>query len=172
MNNTLDVINTRSSIRKFTDEEIDENTLKTLIEAGLKAPTATNRQEIHISVIKKDNTVNKMIQNELDPDAATNFYFDAPIIMYLSGEDEFGWSDVDAGIAVENIHLAAASMGLGSVILGRMKKVINSDKKKEYDELLHIPEGYSFRIGIAIGHPDTTKQQHNIDFAKNVSIVD
>ena len=50
MSNTLDIINTRSSIRKYTDKPVPEDLCKILVEAGLKAPTAANKQEIHISV--------------------------------------------------------------------------------------------------------------------------
>ncbi|MBO4358538.1 MAG: nitroreductase [Erysipelotrichaceae bacterium] len=166
-----EIINTRSSIRKYKDEPLPEDVVRTLAEAGLKAPTATNKQEIHITVTTKDHPVNKKIQDALDPDARASFYYDAPVIMYLSAEDGFKWSDVDAGIAVENIHLAAASMGLGSVILGCMKKVINGDKKKEYDQMLEIPEGYSFRIGIAVGYPDTAKEQHQINYDRDVTVL-
>ena len=171
MNQTLQTINERSSIRKYTSQQVPEDICKILIEAGLKAPTATNKQEIHFTVLKGDNPINKQIQKDLDPEAKTTFYYDAPLIMYLSADDSFSWSDVDAGIAVENIHLAAHSLGLGSLIIGCVKKLLNGEKKKEYDKLLAIPEGYSFRIAIAIGYPDTNKQQHLIDFEKNVSII-
>ena len=171
MNETIKVISERSSIRKYTAEPISEEECKILIEAGLMAPTATNRQEIHFSVVKGDDPVNCEIQKDLNPEAEVTFYYDAPLVVYLSAEDAFGWSDVDAGIAVENIHLAAKSLGLGSLIIGCVKKVLNGEKKAEYDQKLQIPEGYSFRIAIAIGHPDTTKQPHLFDFAKQVSVL-
>lgn len=171
MNHTLDIINSRSSIRKFTASLIPEDVCRTLIEAGLRAPTATNRQEIHISVTTGDNPIQQEIQNDLKPDADVNFYFNAPLVFYLSGDDSFKWSDVDAGIAVENIHLAAAAMGLGSVILGCVKDVLTGEKKAYYDKKLDIQEGYSFRVAIAIGYPDTEKPQHSFDFEKNVTIV-
>ncbi|MBR2809290.1 MAG: nitroreductase family protein [Erysipelotrichaceae bacterium] len=171
MSNTLDVINTRSSIRAFKAEMIDENLCRTLVEAGLKAPTATNRQEIHITVTTNDNPVNDKIQKDLNPNAEKSFYYHAPLVFYLSGEDGFGWTAIDAGIAVENIHLAAKELGLGSVILGCMDKVLNGEKKAEYAKLLAIPEGYSFKIAIAIGYPDTEKEPHTYDFEKNVTVL-
>ncbi|MBP5279590.1 MAG: nitroreductase family protein, partial [Erysipelotrichaceae bacterium] len=97
--------------------------------------------------------------------------YNAPLVFYLSGADDFRWSDVDAGIAVENIHLAAADLGLGSVILGCMRDVLNGEKKAYYSEKLGFPAGYTYRIAIAIGYPDTEKPQHNFDFTKNVTVV-
>ena len=171
MNNVLEVIKCRSSIRKYTDQPLSEDICKTLIEAGLRAPTATNKQEVHISVVSGTNPVQQEIQNDLNPNAANSFYFNAPVVFYLSCADDFKWSSVDAGIAVENIHLAAASLGLGSVILGCMEKILNGEKKAYYAEKLAFPEGYSFKIAIAIGYPDTTKDQHTFDFEKNVTII-
>lgn len=167
----MQIIKNRSSIRKYTDQPVAEDICKALIEAGLRAPTATNKQEIHFSVVRGNDPINRELQNDLNPDSETTFYYDAPLVIYLSGDDSFGWSDVDAGIAVENIHLAAASMGLGSLIIGCVKKIINGEKKAEYDRKLSIPEGYSFRIAIAVGYPDTTKEPHLINFDKNVSII-
>ncbi len=171
MNDTLEIINSRSSIRRYTDKPVPEDLCRQLVEAGLRAPTAANKQEIHISVTTGSNPIQEEIQKDMKRDSEVNFYYDAPLIFYLSGADDFKWSDVDAGIAVENIHLAAAALGLGSVILGCMRDVLTGEKKAYYDEKLGIPEGYTYRIAIAIGYPDTEKPQHNFDFEKNVTII-
>ena len=168
MSDVLNVINTRSSIRKFTDRELPADVIRTLAIAGLKAPTATNKQEIHITVVKREDPIQDEIQQDL---GRPNFFYQAPITMYLSADESFGWSAVDAGIAVENIHLAASAMGLGSVILGCMKKVLNGEKKAEYAEKLAFPEGYQFYIAIAIGYPDMEMEPHTIDYDKDVPIL-
>lgn len=171
MNQVLEVINTRSSIRKYSDRMLSEEECRTLIEAALKAPTATNKQEIHVTAVRADHPVQKEIQNDLNPDAQTSFYYNAPVTFYLSALESFKWSAVDAGIAVQNMHLAAASMGLGSVILGCMERVLNGEKKAEYAEKLAFPEGYSYRIAIAVGYPETEKVPHAIDFERDVTIL-
>ncbi len=165
------MITTRSSIRKYTDKPLPEDVCRALVEAGLKAPTAANKQEIHITVVGKDNPVQAEIQNDMNPDAAVKFYYDAPVTMYLSGDENFKWSAVDAGIAVENIHLAAHAMGLGSVILGCMEGVLNGEKKAEYAEKLGFPQGYRYFVAIAIGYPDTTKEPHAYSFDEKVTVL-
>ena len=107
----------------------------------------------------------------MNPDAEVNFYYDAPVTLYLSALESFKWSAVDAGIAVENIHLAAAGMGLGSVILGCMETTLNGEKKEEYARKLAFPEGYKYYIAIAVGYPATEKAQHNIDFERDVTVL-
>ncbi len=170
MTDYLDVITTRSSIRKYADKPLPEDVCRALVEAGLKAPTAANKQEIHITVVGKDNPIQTEIQKDLNPDAPTKFYYDAPVTFYLSGDENFKWSAVDAGIAVENIHLAAHAMGLGSVILGCMEGVLNGEKKAEYAEKLGFPQGYRYFVAIAVGYPDTTKEPHTYSFDEKVTV--
>ena len=169
--NVLEIINCHSSIRKYSDKPVPADLCKTLVEAGLKAPTAANKQEIHFTVVSADNPVQQEIQNDLNPDAENSFYYNAPLTIYLSAPETFKWSPVEAGIAVENIHLAAADLGLGSVILGCMEQVLNGEKKAAYAEKLAFPEGFKYQVAIAIGYPETTKEPHTFDFEKNVTVL-
>ena len=167
----LKVIEERSSIRAYKNETLPEETLKALVEAGLRAPTARNEQEIHFSVVDTKSAVMAEIQNELNPNAEKTFYYGAPTLIMLSGDDSFPWSAVDAGIAVENISLAAQDMGLGNLIIGCIKGVMTGPNKAHYNEVLGIPEGYTWIISIAVGYPDTEKPQHNIDPVSKVTYV-
>ncbi|MBR6957367.1 MAG: nitroreductase family protein, partial [Erysipelotrichaceae bacterium] len=87
MKDCMEIINTRSSIRKYTAEPLPCETVRELVEAGLKAPTAANRQELHFTVVGKDDPVQAEIQKDLKPDAAGNFYYSAPITIYISGDE-------------------------------------------------------------------------------------
>ena len=57
MSDFLNVIDNRNSVRSYSDRPLPEDVCRTLVEAGLKAPTAANRQEIHFTVVGKDNPV-------------------------------------------------------------------------------------------------------------------
>ena len=171
MSDFLNVIDNRNSVRSYSDKPLPEDVCRTLVEAGLKAPTAANKQEIHFTVVGKDDPVQAEIQKDLNPDAQNTFYYNAPVTIYLSGDESFKWSPVDAGIAVENIHLAAQALGLGSVILGCMERVLNGEKKEEYCKKLAFPEGYCYQVAIAVGYPEATKEPHTFDFEKNVSVI-
>ncbi|MBQ1826700.1 MAG: nitroreductase [Erysipelotrichaceae bacterium] len=171
MKNFFEVVDNRSSIRKFTDQPLSDELIRQLAEAGLKAPTATNKQEIHISVVRNDNPVQEEIRNDLNPDAPVSFFYNAPVTFYISADESFRWSPVDAGICVENIHLAADALGLGSVILGSMEKVLNGEKKQSYAEKLAFPQGYKYYIAVAIGYPDTEKKQHDINYERDVTVL-
>ena len=176
MRDVLNVIEERSSTRGYTEQELTKEELDRLIRAGLQAPTAANRQEIHITVLDGDNPILAEIEavknadrNIVDP--PHNFYYEAPVVMLLSGEEAFPWSPVDAGIAVENIALAAEGMGLGNLIIGCIKDAMNGEKKSYFANALHFPEGYRFEIAIAVGHKAVTKEPHSYSAEKNVTIL-
>lgn len=64
MNEVLEAIAKRSSTRAYTDKKPTEEELEKLLLAGLQAPTATNRQEIHITVVSGDNPILAEIEAE------------------------------------------------------------------------------------------------------------
>ena len=130
MSDILSVIEKRSSTRGYTAEKLTDEQLEILLRAGLQAPTARNEQEIHITVVDGDHPVLAEIEAEKNAlmngqTRSGNFYYSAPLVLILSGDKSFPWSAVDAGIAVENIALAAEGLGLGSVIIGIIKGVMS-----------------------------------------------
>lgn len=169
----LDAIRERYSVRGYTEEKLTPKEIEMLLTAGLQAPTATNRQEIHFTVLDGSSEIVKEIEAERNGGAAAsaNFYYNAPTVIILSAETAFGWSEVDAGIAVQNIALAAEEMGLGSLIIGCIKAALNGPKKDYFAEKLCFPKGYDFKIAIALGHKNAVKEPHKFSFDKNVSMI-
>lgn len=62
-------------------------------------------------------------------------------------------------------------MELGSVIIGCIAGVLTGEKKAYYNEKLGIPEGYSYNVALAVGVPATTKEPHDYNFEKDVTIL-
>lgn len=173
MTDVLKAINERFSTRGYTDDKLTKEEIETLVKAGLQAPTAANRQEIHITVIEKGNPVLKEIEDAKNAGktAPANFYYDAPVVMILSGDSNFYWSPVDAGIAVENMALAAEGLGLGSLIIGCIKDALRGEKKDYFAKALKYPEGYQYEIAIAFGHKATSKEPHTYDWDSHVTML-
>lgn len=176
MNEVLGAIEKRSSTRGYTEQKLTKEELSSLILAGLQAPTATNRQEIHITVVDGNNPILAEIENVKNVGRGIrnpehNFYYEAPVVLLLSAENAFSWSPVDAGIAVENISLAAESLGLGSLIIGCIKDALTGEKRDYFTKALQFPEGYDFQIAIAVGHKAVTKQPHEYSEEKNVTYL-
>ena len=176
MNEVLRSIEKRSSTRGYTDEKLTKEELKQLILAGLQAPTAANKQEIHITVVEGNNPILGEIEDVKNKERGIenpphNFYYEAPVVLMLSADESFYWSPLDAGIAVENIALAAQSMGLGSLIIGCIKDAMRGEKKERFAEALQLPAGYEFQIAIALGHKGTEKEPHEYSWEKNVTCL-
>ncbi|MDE7223900.1 MAG: nitroreductase family protein [Acetatifactor sp.] len=175
-NQVLETIKQRSSARAYSAEKLTKTELDSILTAGLQAPTATNRQEIHFSVASGDNPIlleldeekRRLRGQERQPH---NFYYEAPVLIFLSAEDGFRWSKVDAGIAVQNMVLAAESFGLGTLIIGCVYDALHGEKKEYFSQALQIPEGYSFQIALAVGHKTDDKTPHEYDSEKQVTIL-
>lgn len=177
MNPVLNAIAQRSSTRGYTAEKLTAEQIEALISAGLQAPTAADKQEIHFSVLDGSHPILAEIEAAKNAERGIvmapehNFYYEAPTVIILSANAAFAWSALDAGIAVENMALAAESMGLGNLIIGCIKGALSGEKKNYFAQALEFPEGYEFEIAIAVGYKDVTKTPHTYDAAKQVSYI-
>ena len=173
-NQVLETIKARSSARAYSGEEPTREEIEVILEAGLQAPTGMNRQEIRFSVVSGSHPVLAELDEEKrrlrgQEKQPNNFYYEAPTLIFLSAEDGFKWSKVDAGIAVQNMALAAESLGLGNLIIGCVYDALHGEKKEYFSKALKIPEGYSFEIALAVGHKTDCKEPHEYDSEKQVT---
>ena len=167
-NNMQDVMTTiekRSSTRGYTEEPLTETELNALLHAGLQAPTAANKQEIHFTVLKGSDPILKELEEEKNrlrdlQNPPHNFYYEAPTVVILSADSDFRWSTLDAGIAVENMALAAEGLGLGSLIIGCIYDALRGEKKDYFAKALKFPANYRYEIAIAFGRKAMTKEPH------------
>lgn len=185
MNATQRSILERRSTRGFSDEKLTPAEIQTLVDAALASPTACNYQDWHFIFVTNRELMDQFSADYLpllleksdtkdrEKYARYDVLFHAPlmVVITLPREPRSRFAQVDAGIAVENLALSAQGMGLGSVILGRPKDVLDSAKGAQWAERLGFPEGHEFAIAIVIGHPATTKQAHPIGEGK-VSFVE
>lgn len=175
-NQVLTTIKQRSSARAYSTEQPTQEELNMILQAGLMAPTGMNKQEIHFTVVKGNNPVLSELDDEKrrlrgQEKQPHNFYYEAPVLILLSAEDDFKWSRVDAGIAVENMALAAESLGLGNLVIGCIYDALHGERKDYFSEQFWIPAGYSFQIALAVGHKTDHKTPHEYDFDKQVTIL-
>lgn len=175
-NQVLEIIEKRSSARAYSEEKPTQAELDAILEAGLQAPTGMNQKEIRFSVVDGDNPILAELDEEKrrlrgQEKQPHNFYYEAPVLIFLSAEDDFKWSKVDAGIAVQNMALAAESLGLGNLIIGCVYDALHGEKKEYFSQALQIPEGYSFEIALAVGHKTDDKTPHDYSYEEQVKIV-
>ena len=168
----LEAISRRRSHRAYRQDQLPEEVLSAILRAGLEAPSATNRQPWHFSVVQ-DPALIQEVHDEAakamgrvgsprfnDPDF--QMFYHAPTVVFLFGEKSFSWTQVDCGIAVQNMALAAEGLGVGSVILGLPLPAFRGDQADRLRERLQCPEGYDFVVAIALGYAEDAKDPHGL----------
>lgn len=168
----LQAVSNRRSHRAYTCEQLPEETLGKILRAGLESPSARNHQPWHFSVVQDAALIQEIHEEAAevmgrdgsprfaDPDF--QIFYHAPTVIFIFGEKDFSWTEVDCGIAVENMALAAEGLGIGSVILGLPKPAFRGGKAAELRSRLQCPEGYDFVIALALGYSTDTKDPHDL----------
>jgi nitroreductase len=159
----LDVVASRRSIRRFEDKEIPEDVLDQILEAGRQSPSAANKQPYRFVIVTDSEIKQKM------SGMFSRFLRKAPVIIVgcanpkalLTGK----WAEIDTTIALENMVLAAWSLGVGSCWVGSF----NDQKVKE---LLKIPVDWKVVALVSLGYPaekpkPRKKKQKNDLFSLN-----
>ena len=160
----MDIINTRRSIRKYTEKPVEDELLIKMLEAAMNAPTARNLQEWKFVVIK-DRSVLKQIADALRSAKMTEHAGAAVVVLgdkTIQPKDEYIY--VDCGAAIENLLLEAHSLGLGCCwcAIGP-----NEDRIEPIREILGLEEHLVPVANIAIGWPDEEKEaNHRYDEKK------
>ncbi len=158
-NETIDNILSRRTVREYEDRQITDEQLETLFECAMWAPSARNGQPCHIRAVQDKALLDEMNNDfkELvgwETPAYTNwnknpFYQNAPTVLFMYGTGE---NYMDGGIMVENIAVAAKSMGLGSCIIGSIGALLDAPEGNKWKTKLNVPEDYRFLIAIAVGY--------------------
>lgn len=113
---TLQTILTRRSIRKYQPQDIPEERLRQILEAGRQAPSAANRQPWHFVVV----TDAEQKQRVAEACNKQMWLADAGCILVGVGLPAVSqkWYRVDVAIALQNMVLAAWSLGYGTCWIG------------------------------------------------------
>ncbi len=147
---TIDAILTRRSVRDYTDEQVSETAIKTLLEAAMSAPSAGNQQPWQFIVIN-DRKLLDQIPN-IHPYAKMLKKARLAILVCgdLEREKHKDFWVQDCSAATQNILIAARAIGLGAVWVG----VHPREKRAEgIGELLKIPKQIIPFSLISIGCP-------------------
>ena len=156
MNEILKNIATRRSVRKFSQKEISEEILNDIITAGLYAPSAMNTQLWQITVVKNDDKIvslQKAIAKALDRPDYHRFY-GAPVFIIVTVPRDYRHGAVDTACVLQNMFLAAHSVGVGSVWINQIRDSYDDSGVRAILTDLGIPEDHVCFGCAAIGYAD------------------
>ena len=116
MNEVINNILTRVSVRKFTEQKIEEEKLKILTECAKASPTGKNRQARKFTVVQNREKIQQLARAVAETIGVQNYrMFDCDALIIISFDENDGFGVYDSSVAIQNIYLAAHSLGLGSV---------------------------------------------------------
>lgn len=132
MMNTLQDLKTRRSCRKYKPEQIKEEELEQVLEAGTFAPTGMGLQSPKMVVLQKPEDVKElsrlnaavMGKTDIDP------FYGAPTVIVVLADAKMGTCVKDGSLVMGNLMLAAHALGLGSCWIDRAKEVFESSEGK------------------------------------------
>ena len=163
----MDSIFHRVSIRKYTDQKVEEEKIMQMMKAAMAAPSACNQQPWEFYVVTDSEKIKELSQASPYTGCAKG----APLVFvpcYRETGVAPGYYHIDMSVAVENLLLEADHLGLGAVWMGiapveeRMEKV---------REILEIPEElFAFAI-VPCGYPAEEHPQQDRFDAKRIHWV-
>jgi nitroreductase len=156
MNETIKSILSRRSIRKYKDEQISDEELQAIIEAGKFAPSAMNQQSWHFTVIQNKEVlqrINNTCKAAFSKSGNKNFeeraksenfsiFYNAPTFIVVSGDQKAIAPQNDGSLALGNMFNAAESLGIGSCWIHALNFVFTTEEGQSLKKDLGIPEGY------------------------------
>lgn len=163
MNETIRTILERRSVRQFDQRKVEREKLEEIVNAGLYAPSGSNRQDRIIIVIEDEEEKAKLRKinagvmgktGDFDP------FYGAPAVILVADRKESSTAILDGTAAIENMLLAATSLGLGTCWVHRAKEELESEWGKELLSSLGIKDEYVGVGHVALGYYDCEKKPH------------
>lgn len=160
-NQVVETIMTRRSVRLYKPQAVEREKMQTIVECGINAPNAMNKQPWEVRVVDNADYINGVTElyKKANPKAAEdpafkNMFRNAPTVVFIGHDTKSESSPFDCGLLAENMMISAWSMGIGSCCLGSPARFMKTPEAAEYLQKLGFSEGYELLYCIGFGYPD------------------
>lgn len=144
----LNALKSRRSVRKYKAEQIKDEELKAVLEAGIYAPTGMGAQSPKIVVVQDAEMIRRLSKmNAAVMGVNSDPFYGAPTVLVVLADTSRPTYLEDGSLVLGNLMNAAYAAGLGSCWIHRAKQVFASEEGKALLKQWGIPEGYE-----GIGH--------------------
>ena len=151
----LEMIRTRRSCRSYKPEQITDEQLNNVLEAGTYAPTSRGLQSPYIVAVQNKELLARLAKMNADVmGVTTNPYYDAPTYVLVFVPEDAPNGVQDASLVLENMMLAAHAQGLGSCWIHREREMFATAEGKELMAQWGLPEGLVGIGALALGYSD------------------
>ncbi len=156
MNDTMNTLITRRSVRSYKKEQITKEELDAVLTAGIWAPTGMNRQHTKLVAVTDPETVSLLSKmNAAVMGSANDPFYGAPCVVIVFGDSDVYTYVEDGSLAMGNMMNAAHAVGLGSCWIHRAKEMFESEEGKALMEKWGIPARYKGVGNCILGYIDT-----------------
>ena len=167
---TLEAIAKRTSTRKFKKIQISEENLQTILKAGMSAPVGSGLyNSLHITIIQNmeilnaiGDAVTEMVSKKFGKRMDKNF--GAPTMIVVSSKPAMfpGVEYANAACVIENMAIAATSLGINNIVWAGPTAVISKDTTIR--SAVNIPDGFNPVLCISFGYgaEENTPKRHEI----------
>ncbi|NBD23114.1 oxygen-insensitive NADPH nitroreductase [Paenibacillus glycinis] len=173
MNDTISLLKSHRSIRKFSSQPVTDAQLAQILAAAQAASTSSNMQAYSVIGIRSEEKRDKLAEltgnqrhvaqaplflvwcadlNRLQ--TAVGLHRESPGFQLEQNMETFIMATVDAGLAAQNAAVAAESLGLGIVYIGGIR-----NRPQDVTELLKLPKLVYPVFGMCVGVPDQEPDQ-------------
>ena len=150
----LELIQTRRSCRKYQAQQITDEELKAVLEAGTYAPTSRGLQAPYIVAIQNEELRKKLGEMNAQIMGVTfNPYYDAPTYVLVFAPADAHNPIQDGSCILENMMLAAHAIGLGSCWIHREREMFGTEEGKLLMKEWGLPDGLMGIGALALGYP-------------------
>lgn len=157
MNEVLKNIQERRSCRKYKSDSVPQELIEQVIEAGLYAPSSLGQQSGMIVAVSDKATRDKLskLNARFTDKPDSDPFYGAPVVLIVLARTERQAQFCDGCVMLENMMLAAQSLGLGSCWIHRATEMYQSEEGKAFLASVGV-EGDVIGVGHCIlGYADT-----------------
>lgn len=152
-NEVIDNILSRRSIRSYTDQQISQDELDTILEAGKYAPSGMNQQTARTVVVQSKERMQELVDltmrlNKME----INPFYNAPTVILVFGNTAGLTYTYDGALAIENMFLAANSLNIGTCWIYAVTPTFATDEGKAWLKKIGVPDSYAIIGSIAVGY--------------------
>ncbi|MBD3310216.1 nitroreductase family protein [Candidatus Woesearchaeota archaeon] len=163
----LELIKKRRSCRSYKPDPVPSDVVEEIIEAGIWAPSAMNRQDWKFVVLDDREKVRqaagsalKLVKKNLPSytprDLPDPIFYSAPVVIMITMPEENTWAASDSALAAENMMLYSRAQGIGSCFIG-LAKFLNDNQHML--KKIGVPERYRIYATLVFGYPKEWPKQ-------------
>ncbi|MDR3172237.1 MAG: nitroreductase [Treponema sp.] len=176
MNEVISCIRQRRSVRSFSGQPIEEALLDEILQAAVSAPSGKNRQTWRFTLIQNAVMIRNLEKTASGVIAARGeklWGFYGPDAIILTSNDRNNSNGLaDCACALQNMFLAASSLGIGSCWINGLKNIGDDPAIRALLSQWDIPENHIVWGVAALGYPASTGESTFFPHtARNVNVI-